>query len=222
MNNYFVGDVFEGFRMEKYFRLAFIISVAAYSVLFADEKYFQAAKVVIRLSHDSVQVQVVARAEDLMNTVHVFPGSNSDKEPYRLYEKRIETYFQTRIPLLVDGKRVDLRVVQWKPGGRGIGDGFDSASLNTIDHAITLGGRLPKNPDHLEVRADLWVERTDADTTIVEFSLVQDGLTLRRRLSRTERTLKFPISSDSLAAMRRHLPSQQDESFPYLDENAPD
>jgi len=207
--------------MKRFFRFVFVALLAGPGALFAQgEKYFKEAKVAIQLEPDSVKVRVVARAEDLMNTVHVFPGNNTDKAPFLLYEKRIEAYFQERIPVWIDGKQLYLKVVQWKPNGRGPGDGFDSASLNVIYQTITLGGRLPGNPEHLQVRADLWVERTDADATTVEFSLLQGGLILRRLSSRTEKTWKFPISPDSLAAMRLHLPSQKRE--PFMDEGDPD
>lgn len=163
------------------------------------EKFFDSVKVEIRLiDPDSITVQVTALTQDLFNTVWVFPDSHSDDSVFRLFEDRIETYLQARIPVQIDNKNIYMKVVQWKPGGKGRGDGFDSTLADTRENSITLGGKLPKQRKYLKIRVDMWVERKDAAETAVEFSLFHHGALQRQTWSHREKTLRFPISSDSL------------------------
>jgi hypothetical protein len=178
----------------------------------AGERFFHTAGIAVRLvGKDSVLVTIGAGSEDLQNTVNVFPyeDENSkapDTANFRLFERKLETYLQERVPVKVNGKGVVLKVVQWKPKGKGREDRLDMKSLWVDDLFITLGGRLPKKRKYLDITAYLWVERTDAADTEVQFSLFQDYVPLRRLWTKREKTVRFPLSPDSLKAMRKNPP----------------
>jgi hypothetical protein len=178
----------------------------------AGERFFHTAGVAVRLvGEDSVLVTFGARSEDLQNTVGVFPYydetyKHRDTANFRLFERKLEIYLQERLPVRVDGKNVYMRVVQWKPGGKGRNDGLDMASLFVDDLFITLGGRLPKKRTTLDVTANVWVERTDAVETVVQFSLFEGRTALRRLWTKREKTVRFPLAPDSLRAMRANPP----------------
>jgi hypothetical protein len=171
-----------------------------------EEHYFMNAKIVLGLvGDDSLTVQFCAPAEDMVNTVGIFPYDNSDKEIFRQYEKRMEAYLQDRLPVSVNRKRLFLKVVQWKPGGRGRADGFDSASIYS-DQKITLAAKLPPQRDFIDVTANVWNERSDAGRTLVEVHLLQDGVLLKRIFTGREKKIRIPITADSLAVMRKNPP----------------
>jgi hypothetical protein len=176
------------------------------------EKFFHSAGIAVRLvGPDSVLVTFGARSEDLQNTVHVFPyeedtAPGSDTATFRLFERKLEFYLQERIPVQVDGRGVYLRVVQWKPKGKGREDRLDMKSLWVDDLFITLGGKIPRKRKHLDVTANVWVERKDAKDTEIQVSLFQDRTLLRRLWTKREKKVRFPVSPDSLKAMRRNPP----------------
>lgn len=176
------------------------------------ELHFRNAGIAVRLvGKDSILVTVGALSEDLQNTVGVFPYEDEfsvapDTANFRLFERKLEVYLQERIPVTVDGKRVYLRVVSWKPGGKGREDRLDMPSLYVKNLFITLGGRLPKQGKNLDITTNIWAERTDAADTEIQLSLFQDRTALRRLWTRREQTIRFPISSDSLKAMRKNPP----------------
>ena len=163
--------------------------------------HFDQAKLTIRLiDPDSITMQVEADRDDFLNTVHTFPYE--DTTLMRLYQKRIEDYLLVRIPMKVDGIPLSrLRVIQWKPEGKGRGDGFDSASLNAQSHAITLGCALPKQRKILTLTMNLWLE-FETETSF-QVSLVWKDTLLERRWTSSEKPLKFPVSKDSLMTMIR-------------------
>lgn len=178
------------------------------------EKFFRTAGVAVRLvGSDSVLVTVGARSEDLQNTVGVFPYydeitnvQDKDSANFRLFERKLEAYMQERIPVRVDGKNVFLRVNQWKPHGKGREDRLDMSSLFVEDLFITLGGRLPKQRKHLDITMNMWVERRDATDTEVQFSFFEGYTPLRRQWGKRERTVRFPLTADSLKVMRANPP----------------
>lgn len=176
------------------------------------ERFFHSAGIAVRLvGDDSVLVTVGASSEDLQNTVGVFPYEDEtsphvDTANFRLLERKLEAYLQARIPVRVDGKALFLRVVQWKPNGKGREDGLDMQSLYRDALFITFGGRLPEKRTTLDVTANIWVERRDAAETIVQFSLFQDRQALRRLWTTREKTVRFPLHPDSLKAMRANPP----------------
>jgi hypothetical protein len=170
--------------------------------------HFDQAFIDIRLiGADSVHLTVSADKNDMMNTVYTFPYEDNREESFRMYQARIESYLQARVPMRVDGKPVRLAAVNWKPGGRGRGDGFDSVSIRDQFHVITLGGVLPRQRKVLEIRSDMWVERDDGPPIItMEYCLFQGDVFLRQRWARTEKSVRFPVSPDSVAAMRANPP----------------
>lgn len=177
------------------------------------ERFFQSAGIAIRLvGPDSLLVTFGARSEDLQNTVGVFPyeedsARGSDSANFRLFERRLESYLQERIPVQVDGRGVFLQVVQWKPKGKGREDRLDMPSLWVEDLYVTLGGRIPRERKHLDVTANIWVERKDAQETQVQVSLFQDNQVLRRLWTKREKRVRFPLTADSLKAMRANAPA---------------
>lgn len=174
------------------------------------EQHFHQAGIAVRLvGADSILVTVGASSEDLQNTVHVFPyGETPDEDTasFRLFENRLEVYLQERVPVRVDGKRVFLKVTQWKPGGTGRDDRLDMPSLYVRNLFITLGGKLPPDSKMLDITANLWLERRDAAETVVQYSFFQDRQALRRLWTHREKTIRFPLTADSLAAMRKNPP----------------
>src|SRR5690606_12631861 len=174
------------------------------------ERHFHHAGIAVRLvGSDSILVTVGASSEDLQNTVFVYPYGETPEEDttsFRLLENRLEVYLQDRIPVLVDGKRLYLTVTQWKPGGTGRDDRLDMKSLYVQNLFITLGGKLPPDPRTLDITANLWVERRDAAETVVQYSFFKDQKPLRRLWTHREKTVRFPLAADSLAAMLKNPP----------------
>lgn len=176
------------------------------------ERFFHSAGIAVRLvGEDSVLVTFGASSEDLQNTVGVFPYEDEDSPHvdtanFRLFERKLETYLQERIPVRVDRKNLYLRVVQWKPDGKGREDGLDMKSLYRDQLFVTLGGRLPPKRSYLDITANIWIERHDAAETIVQFSLFQERQALRRLWTKRENTVRFPLQPDSLKAMRANPP----------------
>jgi len=189
-----------------------IILMTVYSGARAEEGgelFFENVGVSIHLiDPDSITLQVTASTEDLFNTVSVFPNAGSEKSVFQLFQKRIETYLQARVPVQVDGKNIRLKVVQWKPGGKGREDGFDSSLATTLENSITLGGILPKHRNYLSTHVDMWMERDDAADTRVSFSLFHNAILLKQEVLKREMIWKFPLSRDSLSIMEKTIKSR--------------
>jgi dipeptidyl aminopeptidase/acylaminoacyl peptidase len=169
-----------------------------------EEHYFMRARVIVRvLNPDTLAVEFGAGAEDMVNTVGIAPYDNSDPQVFRLYETRAEAYLQDRLPVYVDGKRVYLKVSQWKPEGKGRADGFDSLSVYSPIR-ITLTGKLPTPRKTLEVSTNIWTERFDAGATEVEYRLYDGNALLKRFWSKREKKQRLPISADSLAVLGKN------------------
>lgn len=173
------------------------------------ERHFHKAGIAVRLVGDSLLVTVGASSEDLQNTVAVFPYSeqnDGDSASFRLLEQRLEVYFQDRIPVRVDGKRIYLQVTQWKPGGANREDRLDMNSLYVHNLFITMGAKLPPKRTYMDIVANLWIERNDAAETVVQFSFFEGRQVLRREWTRREKLVRFPLTADSLAVMRKNPP----------------
>lgn len=187
------------------------------------EQHFRQAGVAVRLvGADSILVTVGASSEDLQNTVHVYPyGETPDEDTasFRLFENRLEVYLQERIPVRVDGKRVFLKVTQWKPGGTGRDDRLDMSSLYVRNLFVTLGGKLPPHSKMLDITTNMWVERRDAAETVVQYSFFQDRQALRRLWTHREKTVRFPLTADSLAAMRKNPPAPLERTAEDYDDD---
>jgi hypothetical protein len=203
--------------MKSFLPLLFLLSSTLLSQDMEDghmsgEKFFRSAGIAVRLvGPDSVLVTFGARSEDLQNTVGVFPyeeddALGSDTANFRLFERKLEIYLQERVPVQVDGRGVYLRVVQWKPRGKGREDGLDMKSLWVENLFITLGGRIPRQRKYIDVTANVWIERQDALETEIQFSLFEDRRLLRRLWAKREKRVRFPVAPDSLKAMRKTPP----------------
>ena len=171
------------------------------------ETFFHEAKVGARLiGKDSLIIIFSAGSEDLQNTVGIFPYENADSSVFRLFENKMEAYLQERLPVFVDGKRLYPKIVQWKTGGKGRGDRLDSADIYVDAMFFGLGTRLPPHRKYLELTANVWTEREDAGNTLIQFTLIDDDKALRHVWTGREKKVRFPISADSLAYMRKHPP----------------
>ena len=192
--------------MMKFFGALFLVAATVPSTLLA--AHFNEAYIDLRLvGSDSLWIDVSADHNDMMNTVGVFPYEDQKKESYLAYQARIEAYLQSRMIVTVDGKRVRLSVVRWKPMGKGRDDGFDSTSIRQSPHQITLGGLLPQTRKILEVKTDFWVERSDIPPYITaKYSLFEKNTLLRQYWARMEAKVRFPVHPDSIATMLRHPP----------------
>jgi hypothetical protein len=192
-------------------KFAWILAIAAGAAFSQEndgikERYFHSAGIAVRLvGPDSVLLTIGATSENLQNTVRVFPYGDDDTT-FRLLERRLEAYFQDRIPVRVNGKRIYFKVTQWKPDGKGPKDGLDMASLYVQNLFITMGAKLPKKRTYLDITANLWIEREDAAQTVIQFSLFKEREVLRRLWTHREKTVRFPLSRDSIAAMRANPP----------------
>lgn len=199
--------------LKKSFAARLIIWLACALPFPAAAAHFGNAYIDVRVvAPDSVWVEVTADREDYFNTVQTFPDvfKGTPGAFAALYQQRIEAYLQSRVHLRADGQRLSLAAVRWKPGGQGREDALDSLSLWAPFHTITLGGKLPastkspKPPKSLSIRTDLWVERPDKPrVTMVEYAFFHGDGALRRVWVPTERTLRFPLGTDSLEAMRK-------------------
>lgn len=174
---------------------------------FAFAAHYNEVKIAVKLvDPDSIRLEVDADHDDLLNTVMMFPD-NKDTALMRVYQSRIEAYLAARLPLKVDGKGLPLRVIQWKPGGKGREDGFDSTSLYSARQVITLGAALPKSGKKLTLGLNLWVEFQHA--TVGEVAWFWNGALLGRRWSPMEKILTYPLQRDSLLAAEeraKHAP----------------
>ncbi len=172
-------------------------------------QHFSQGYVDVRLwPGDSVTVTIEADAQDMMNTVFVFPTyGDTGTEAFRRYETRMEHYLQQKTKLRADGKPVFLRAVAWKKGGKGREDGLDSVSIGTSTHAFTLGGKLPPGTQRLSVWSEIWNERPELDRPPLLDYFLFEGTAARRRITGpTERWIHFPVVADSLAKMSRNPP----------------
>jgi hypothetical protein len=167
-----------------------------------------AAMEVHLIEPDSVRVSIEVDAQDLMNTVYTFPlYADTGEAAYRLYERRLEQYMQTKVKLRADGKPVNLAAVQWKRDGKGRHDGLDSVSIQEKDHYIALSGKVPKGMNRLSVRADLWDDRDEVqDPPRIELALHQGDVLLRRMITEMGRTINFSLHPDSVAKMKASFP----------------
>lgn len=185
------------------------LSLAALLATAAAAQHFSQAYLDIRIHpRDSVTVSVEADAQDMMNTVYVFPTyGDTGVEAFRLYEARMEHYLQQKVKLRADGKAVYLRAVAWKKDGKGREDGLDSVSIGTGTHAFTLGGKLPSGTKRVSIRSEIWNERPELDRPPQMEYFLFEGQAVRRRFTAPfERWVHFPVTADSLAKMSRNPP----------------
>lgn len=172
-------------------------------------QHFSLAYIDVRYkAPDSVTVTIEADAQDLMNTVSVFPlYADTSIETYRRYEIRMEHYLQQKIKLRADGKPVYLQAVAWKAGGKGRHDGLDSVSIQTSNHSFTLGGKIQPGTKTLSIRSQLWDDRSEVvDPPLMEYFLFERDAVRRRFSAPVDRWVTFPVTADSLAKMSKRPP----------------
>ena len=172
-------------------------------------EHYNFAFVDLELKNDSVFMSVQADRLDLMNSVNVFPYTDEMGDSrYRLYEDKIEAYLQQKMALSADGRQLYMPVVRWFPGGSSRRDGFDSTTVQTDYHIITLGAKLPEKTKTLTFHSEIWAEKEELDPSPakIELGLFQNGIALKRVWTFVGKTVRFPILPDSLANMRRNPP----------------
>jgi hypothetical protein len=177
--------------------------------LAAPAQHFSQVFVDVRLhARDSVTVGVEADLQDMMNTVFVFPlfGGDTSAAVYRLYENKLEAYLQQRVRLSADGKPVSLRAVAWKADGKDRDDRMDSVSIRRGNHTIVLGGKLPAGTRRAGLYSEMWVERPENVRPSIQYNLFKGDTLLRTIWSLNEKTVRFPVSADSVASMLRSPP----------------
>jgi hypothetical protein len=163
--------------------------------------HYNEIKVSIKLiDPDSLHLEVNMDDDDMLNAMGMFP-EEKDTAMMRAYEVQTEAYLTSRLVLKVDGKGLPMRVVQWKPGGKGRQDGFDYASIYSTRQVITLGAALPKKREKLSLVMNVWVEFKNP--TLGEVDWVWNGALLDRRWSYMEKTLTYPLATDSLVAAKK-------------------
>src|SRR3989338_3954310 len=94
---------------------------------------------------DSLTVTVDGNGDDFMSSTQTSPVGADTPEKKRelclLYQERLLAYLLARVRMEIDGRRVEnLKVLRWKPWGKGPGDGFagDSLALWSSSHVVTL------------------------------------------------------------------------------------
>jgi hypothetical protein len=180
-------------------------------------QHFSRLFVDVRLhGKDSVTLGVEADLQDMMNTVFVFPyyGGDTSASVYRLYEGKLEAYFQQKVRLTADGKTVYLRAVNWKADGKGRDDHMDSASIQRAYHTVVLGGKLPPGTKLAGLYSEVWAERPDGAEPKIQYNLYRKGTLLRTVWSRNEKTVRFPVTPDSVASMLRNPPKPLEKRLP--------
>ena len=173
------------------------------------------SKIAIRLiDSDSITVTVDANHDDIVNVVHFNTTFGLDtvlKDEVLIYQERVTTYLLSHLNLQMDGRPLEnLKVVRWKLKGKGPEDDFttDRIAYWSTTHAITLGGKLPQARKNLGINVQLFAEL--GVQPISEISLYwRDSLLVRKWLG-LDRTLRLPVSQDSLAAMMQRAEAPPD------------
>ncbi len=160
------------------------------------------SKISVRLiDPDSIAVVVEINNGDLFLATGMVTKDLLDSN-VALYEIRAQNYLIERIQLQIDGVNLrGLKVIRWKPGGKGPEDDFvhDSVGLWTSPHIITLGAPLPKERRNLSVTVNLWPEL--GVQSLSEVSLFWHDTLLDQHWVPIEKTLRYSLARDSLSAM---------------------
>jgi len=158
------------------------------------------------LDSDSMTVTVDANHADIMNITKDFlqPDTISFAQA-QLFQKRTADYLLSRVKVQVDGRPEDLKVLRWKPNGKGPEDGFyhDDAAFGSMDNIITFEGALPPPHKKLDVTVQLFAEF--GISPISEVSLYWHDTLLVRQWLGLDRTLHLYVSSDSLLALAQQV-----------------
>ena len=174
------------------------------------------SKIAIRLvDPDSITVTVDANHDDLSNVLRFNVSFGVDTvfpKEVLIYQERLPVYLLSHLNLQADGLPLNnLKIIRWKPNGRGPEDDFtnDKAGFWMSNHVVTLGGVLPKPRKMLGVNVQLFAEL--GIQPISEISLYwRDSLLVRKWLG-LDKTLRFNVAEDSLAAMLQRTREPADE-----------
>src|SRR6185295_14897572 len=113
----------------------------------------------------------------------------------------LANYLLARVRLEADHNGpLPLRVLRWKPKGKGPEDGFgdDSAAFNDVRQIVTLGSRLPAPRHWLTVTVQLFAEYSVQPVS--EVSEVWKDSVVERHWIGLDRVLRLPLDADTLAA----------------------
>ncbi len=153
---------------------------------------------------DSITVTVAGKTDDFCSTVGVAAIMETDPQKRRektlLYQIKVADYLQARVRLKLDGRLVEnLKVIRWKPNGKGPEDGLDSADLWISSQQITLGGALPSRRENMDVSVQLFAEF--GIEPISEISVIWKDSVLLRKWTGPDRPFRFPVARDSLVVL---------------------
>ena len=164
------------------------------------------SKIAIRLiDPDSITVTVNANHDDLTNVVHFNSTFGLDtivRSEALIYQERLSGYLLSHLNLQVDGSPLgNLKIIRWKPDAKNPEDDLttDKIAYWASPQIMTFGGKLSSPRKNLGINVQLFAEL--GIQPITEISLYwRDSLLVRKWLG-LDRTLRFPITQDSLLAM---------------------
>jgi hypothetical protein len=162
------------------------------------------SKVFIRvLGSDSLTVEVDANSSDMFNAVGTeLNPYKFEEERARVYQNKAAAYMYSRVAILADNQPfLNPRVLLWKRNGNGPDDDLARDSAATWDTTIvlTFGGRLPHGARMLRFSPAIFPEF--GVQTICETSVYWRDTLIERRWLTLDRSLRLPLSPDSLDAM---------------------
>jgi hydrogenase/urease accessory protein HupE len=162
------------------------------------------SKVTVRLlGSDSLIVEVDANTSDMITAVGMEAMRPEVFIPadVRTYQARAAQYAYSRLAIRADNRAVlNSAVLSWKRGGMGPDDDLagDSAAMWDTSIVITFGGRYPAGARMLNFGAALFPEF--GMQSICQASVLWRDTLVERRWLVLDRTLRVPLSPDSLDA----------------------
>jgi len=166
------------------------------------------------LDPGTITVAIDVNHADIMNvTKDILQPDTLSLPQAQLFQEKTSNYLLSRVILQVDGQPQSLKILRWKPNGKGPEDGFyhDDAAFGSMDNIITYAGTLPpQSRKKLDVTVQLFAEF--GIEPISEVSLYWHDTLLVRHWLGLDRTLHLYISPDSLTALiqqTRQPPSVQ-------------
>ncbi len=161
------------------------------------------SKVALRiLDPDTLTVTMDVNHEDLMNILKDFIQVDTlTAAQAQVFQEKTFVYLHNRVRVQVDGQQEDLKILRWKPNGKGPDDGFyhDDAAFTSSSNIVTFVGILPQPHKRLDVTVQLFAEF--GINPISEVSLFWHDTLLTRTWLGLDRTLPIYIAPDSLQAM---------------------
>jgi hydrogenase/urease accessory protein HupE len=187
--------------MPQRLAFAFLLLIASALTLHAHPN--GTTKVTIRLfENDSLTVEVDANTDDVTNAVgSVLDPNRFEAAKVVMHQERAAHYLYSRITLRADSRNVvSPGVLKWKRGGTGPADDLTNDSAATWDTSvvITYGGRIPAGAQTLTFSAALFPEF--GVQALCEASVYWKDSLVERRWLTLDRTLRLPLSPDTLAA----------------------